>query len=291
MSLRQISPRPLELQSQVEPSRPSFYGHLARFKLRWSIYGSGTRKLLLLSSGTSPCSDWSHQIDYFSTDSRYSILLVDLRANHSTFKLPLTTKQMARIIINLLSELNWQQDLHVCGHSLGGCVALQISILVPAWIASLTVVSTFARCHLPPITNCAAKCAAVVRSLAGNVEHWAGTELQTLYPAAHSAELVPHNLVRNIARCQQECQTRDSPSQIVARVLHHVTDAQLDKIRTSIHHRLVICGDMDEVVSPLASCHLSELLDCKMILLDGAGHSPITESPDVFFPKFKQVYR
>jgi pimeloyl-ACP methyl ester carboxylesterase len=97
---------------------------------------------------------WQRQIQHFAhsthpTASRYRNLIFDNRGMGQSAKptLRYTTTALAHDTLDLLNALHWTQprQLHLIGVSMGGMIAQELALLLPARVASLTLVSTAAR--------------------------------------------------------------------------------------------------------------------------------------------------
>src|SRR5712691_7263441 len=114
--------------------------------LAWDESGpsSSASPVLLLHGLGARASDWTFQIPVLAQ--RYRVIAVDL-PGHGRSALPgerLTVDGIADRVGALLAHLA-APPVHVVGLSLGGCVALALTVRTPARVRSLTLVNSFAR--------------------------------------------------------------------------------------------------------------------------------------------------
>jgi 3-oxoadipate enol-lactonase len=106
-------------------------------------HGDGAPIVLLHGLGSSS-TDWTLQIPAFARHHR--VLAVDLRGHGRSrpARAALGIERHARDVADALAALG-EQDAHVVGLSLGGCVGLALAGTEPARVRSLTLVNAFAR--------------------------------------------------------------------------------------------------------------------------------------------------
>ena len=107
----------------------------------YEIYGEGSPLLFIHGLGSSTC-DWNAQTDYFSE--HYKVIALDLRGHGQSdkadgeYSIPLFAEDVSCLIKKLtLKEIN------IVGISLGGMIAMQLSIDHPELVKSLIIVNSF----------------------------------------------------------------------------------------------------------------------------------------------------
>lgn len=109
---------------------------------------AGSGDAILFLHGLGSCGqDWMLQVPAF--ENRYRVIAPDMRGHGQTDK-PRKGIRVAHLssdLAGLLDALS-VNCAHVVGLSLGGCVAQQLALDMPARVRSLTLVNTFA--HLEP---------------------------------------------------------------------------------------------------------------------------------------------
>ena len=119
---------------------------LAGSELYYELHGTSTDRpaVLLLHGLGSSAADWQLQVPVFAA--RWRVITLDLlgHGRSPAARGTLTVEGMAAEVAALLAQLG-ETPVHVVGLSLGGCVALALALMHPAWARSLTLVNTFAR--------------------------------------------------------------------------------------------------------------------------------------------------
>jgi 3-oxoadipate enol-lactonase len=114
-------------------------------RLHYDLAGPGSAPVVLLLHGLgSSGDDWSRQVPAL-TD-RYRVLTVDRPGHHRSDRargFP-SVAAMAAIVNGLLESLEIPRA-HVVGLSLGGCVAIALTLAAPGRVRSLVIANGFAR--------------------------------------------------------------------------------------------------------------------------------------------------
>lgn len=113
-------------------------------KIAYEILGSESKPKLILIHGLFVNSDcWRDQIRFFEND--YHILRFDLHGHGRSIKpgRRYTIRNYVTDMKILLSELGWNSELNIMGHSLGGMVALVYALENTAEISKLIVASSY----------------------------------------------------------------------------------------------------------------------------------------------------
>lgn len=69
-------------------------------------------------------------------------------------------------------------------------------------------------------------------------------------------------------------------AQMMAVLTHSVSDARLEKIKSSGVRCLVMTGTWDHLVNPKNSHYLSQRLGCELVVFEGSGHDLPAEEPE-----------
>lgn len=105
--------------------------------------GSGPPVVLIQGTGVHG-HGWLPQVEALATD--YSCLWLDNRgmgASQPRGEAPITVEQMALDALAVMDAAGWS-DAHLVGHSLGGCIALQLALSRPDRVRSLAVLCSSA---------------------------------------------------------------------------------------------------------------------------------------------------
>jgi pimeloyl-ACP methyl ester carboxylesterase len=121
-------------------------------RLHYSVCGDGEPVLLIQGVGVHG-DGWGPQVKALSP--RYRCVTFDNRGMGRSQPLcgPITVEQMAEDAVAVLDAAGVNQPAHVVGHSLGGCVALQLALTRRERVRSLSLLCTFATGkHAAPMT-------------------------------------------------------------------------------------------------------------------------------------------
>ncbi|KAK4132749.1 alpha/beta-hydrolase [Trichocladium antarcticum] len=138
---------------------PVAEGRGGPLKISWEIHGKGPIKLVFIMGLAGQKTAWQRQTLHFGHERRdeYSVLILDNRGIGDSDK-PLmrySTSDMALDLAEVLVHIGWlptlplpahhtARTLHVVGISLGGMIAQELAVLVPAAVASLSLICTAA---------------------------------------------------------------------------------------------------------------------------------------------------
>jgi len=115
--------------------------HCNSINIYYEIYGEGSPLLFIHGLGSST-KDWKAQIDYFSEHCK--VIVIDLRGHGKSdkaagpYSIPLFAEDISCLIKNLALK-----KVHITGISLGGMIAMQLSIDHPELVKSIIVVNSF----------------------------------------------------------------------------------------------------------------------------------------------------
>ena len=109
--------------------------------LYYEIIGSGEPLLLIHGHGSST-RDWAYQVDYFAK--KYQVILFDVRGcgRSSKPKGPYSMRMFAEDTAAFLQIFDIG-SVHVMGISMGGMIALELSLGFPNLVKSLIVINTY----------------------------------------------------------------------------------------------------------------------------------------------------
>ncbi|KAJ3188091.1 hypothetical protein HK101_009211 [Irineochytrium annulatum] len=278
-----------------------------RVKLYYERHGEGDIKILLIMGLNVSMQSWDYQYDYFGALEGYSCVAFDNRGVGHSEATPgrYTTSQMAKDAYELLThELGWKENVHVCGVSMGGMIALELTSLCPELVASLTLVSTHAGMALPPtsaIYNVPRLL--MIRDLHARMD----AMKDVLFPdewlrrKSKNGEETNAEMIVKVMRRRASLSRIQSPqgavSQLLATFTHYVSPARLEKIKRAEIPILVCSGTWDNLVSPANSVYLAKVFGvevkarsvsdlfrspCRFQWFQGAGHALPSEVPEEF---------
>lgn len=181
-----------------------------------------------------------------------------------------------RRILQLLEHLGFQQAL-VCGHSLGGALALRLALDAPEWVAGLVVINSSSAAGSPEWRDASQS---RMREIAARVraEGTGFMKSTRLYPA-HSRRLDPLSrelLTRDFDRLQ--------PAGLAGTAESLVVDVNAWERHPELAvPMLLVVGAKDADFAPNAPAFLSRFpQEVRSIVLPSAGHAANIEQPREF---------
>ena len=230
--------------------------------------GSGGTPLLFLHGVGSDRSAWDGQVDRFGAERM--ALAIDWPGYGGSDFLPGATRTtFAEAVLAVLDEVGARQ-VHVCGLSLGGVIAITLHALAPDRLASLILADTFA-CH--PEGR-----AILDRSLAGvetlGMRGLAESRVDALL-AQPADPSVRSGVVETMAGI-------DPAAYALAAEAVWLADQRREAAAIACP-ALVLCGSEDRITPPSLSEELKLLIPgAGLVEIAGAGHLPNLEQPAVF---------
>ena len=167
---------------------------------------------------------------------------------------------------HLLEHLGWR-DVVVAGHSMGGGIALAMAIYFSPLIRALMLIDTGARLRVSPtIINAAKRAAQTGTSVAGDPRYG--------FAANTSSETV--DAINAItAQCRPEVRLRDWIADDTCDFMGRLAQIDVPSV--------ALCGDEDEFTPVKYSAFFERHLpQCRMAVINGAGHWPFVEQPQAF---------
>ncbi|KAJ3402309.1 hypothetical protein CcCBS67573_g02774 [Chytriomyces confervae] len=257
-------------------------------KLWHRIHGSGPIKVIFIMGLNITHQSWDYQYNYFGSLPEFSCLVFDNRGVGFSDAPPgrYTTKEMAKDTLELLDHVNWKSKVHVVGISMGGMVSLELSLLAPNRLASLTLTSTHAGDLIPPL-------GAIVQvpklmltkdphvKIAGLRDlifppHWQNKPSDVVEGKTNK-EVITDVLIRRAVATPLQT-PGGAIGQLLAVISHRVGPARLQGIVDSQIPVLVCTGTWDNLVNPQNSKYLAKMLQPRVYrVFEGAGHALTTE--------------
>jgi len=265
------------------------------------------RVLLLMGMG-GIVENWKFQADHLSTFCH--VCLLDNRGigySEAPNEWRWTTSSMAKDAEQVLDALNWRDGIHVAGISMGGMIAQELVLACPDRIASLTLISTASSpLHSLPSTQALLDFARSAGVLPADAKARGLAQLRLNFPetwlgASRKSELHGGQEVSNerwvkkigVTMAQKvpadlQAEGRGPPplppittmrKQLSAVLTHKLTAARFQALCRGFPVT-VLTGDSDELVRPVNSKVLSEILEQPKIVLEGCGHGLIHQDPD-----------
>ncbi len=250
-------------------------------RIAYTLYPGpeGAPPLVLMHGFTASSAQFAANVPGLAT--RYTVVLVDL-LGHGESDAPADSRPYGpgpavTRIRGLLDELGYEKVL-ICGHSLGGALALRFALDAPERVAGLVVMNSNSAAATPAWRDTArasmSEMAAAVR------EHGVAFMKQTrLYPG-HSKRLPPEAreaLVRDFDRARPEGFAGTAEALVV--------DVNAwERLGELSVPTLVIIGDRDAEFVKNAPAFIERLPDglAQTFTIEGAGHAANIERPALF---------
>ncbi|OMJ26591.1 putative aminoacrylate hydrolase RutD [Smittium culicis] len=109
-------------------------------KIYYEVYGNGPKKLFLVMGMLGSTDFWKIQTQTLSKNPEYQICVFDNRGSgrSSIGKGPYNTTEMAVDSLLLLKHLDWTQNVHLLGVSLGGMIVQKMCLLATYFFSTKT---------------------------------------------------------------------------------------------------------------------------------------------------------
>ncbi|KAG1395768.1 hypothetical protein G6F60_010038 [Rhizopus arrhizus] len=262
-------------------------------KIYYELHGDGPEHVVLIMGLNSSCLAWENQTKYLAETKRYTVLIFENRGMGLS-DAPMgiySTLQMAHDVIDLLDHFGWQKHVHLNGISMGGMIALELVSRWPSRFSSVVLTSTTPGGQIPPLKAITT----FFRLIFARDPTYKLTQiLSLLYPPqwlSAKPTAIEHasyetnadmSLAQYLARMD-----RSRPQtlighlgQMIAVLTHFVSEARLEKIKSSGVRCLVMTGTWDHLVNPKNSYYLSQRLGCELVVFEGSGHILPVEEPE-----------
>ena len=157
------------------------------------------------------------------------------------------------------------QKVTVCGHSMGGAIAMTLALRKLPWIDKLILVGTGARLKVNPL---------IFQLIKDAFENAIQTTAQFLYGPKASPEMI---------QIGQQSMRKISPQVLMDdfRACDHFN--VMEKVREINTPTLVIVGDSDQMTPPKYSQYLAQHIpNAQMLVIEEAGHMVALERPEEF---------
>ncbi|KAH7107763.1 alpha/beta-hydrolase [Auriculariales sp. MPI-PUGE-AT-0066] len=259
--------------------------------LYYEVHGSGPEHLVFVMGLNSSSFAWIAQVEHFSKNPKYSILVFDNRGvgNSTTPRGPYSTRGMADDIVVLLDLIGWteQRSIHIIGVSLGGMVSQELATVIPERIISLTLgVTTPGGYFWQNLFDTPFEGTKRLARLTFTTDP--AQKINIILPMVYTIPWLESPSEEDPSKTNKEVQsamylrrievTRPQQlighlSQMASALTHRVTPDRLRMISKSIPKVLIITGDQDHLVRPSNSLRLKkEMPEAEYIQWKDCGH-------------------
>lgn len=249
--------------------------------LNYEVAGQG-EAVVFLHGYTGSMWDWANQIPVLSP--HYKCVAFDLRGHGQSAALlreeEYSVKIFADDAFGLLKVLNIEKCC-LLGHSLGGFIALDFALKHQDMLTSLVLVATSS--GLPPMPENYAELRQKLDELACSQ----GMEAAFEYDAAHNpmriAWFQKHPELREVVRQKMLMTSVDGYCYTWKAIAKSKTvTSRLPEIKVPT---LIYWGEEDAAFREAAQILKEGIADSELVTIEGVGHSPHEEAPDLFNEK------
>ncbi len=240
--------------------------------LSHEIHGSHGPLVLMLHGLGSRGEDWGFQIE--ALQDKYRVLTLDLRGHGFSPSTPgwPTLRDLAADVASLLQQIG-EQRAHVVGLSLGGGVALQMSIDFPGQVESLTIVNAAATLRVP-FRRFPSAFMRLALLLTGHRRRLGKRVAVGLFPGADQLQL------REVAAERMAENTRLNYIKAILAILRFDMRKEVHLIEVPT---LVVAGRLDRTVPLRSKVALAQAVPgARLEVIENSGHATPLDAPDEF---------
>ena len=267
--------------------------------ISYDIRGPDTaeHKILFIMGLLTDGQAWDFQCGYFSkhSSSNYQCVSFDNRGVGLS-ECPLeriTTHKLAEDALALCNHLQWN-EYHIVGISMGGMIALELSLLAPERCVSLSLMCTHAGgiTSLPVLPE--AGLTTLKCFLSNSTESRIHHAMSLLYGKRTMNDPQKYKLL--FEHHKRRLSTRKPPKffgaigQLLAVATHYISYPQLHQLKQCKFPKLIMSGTEDKLVREINSYLLHKAIGGDFVVLDGAGHGFLVEYPDEVNMQLEQLF-
>lgn len=222
-------------------------------------YGEGERVIFIHGSGWNT-NIWNNQRDYLK--SFMEVILVDLPGHgKSPGQCCDSVEEYSDAVYGMIEDLEMERCF-IAGHSLGGAIALSLSLTYAEVIKGTILIGTGAKLRVHPN---------ILEGILTDKEK----TVRTIGALAFS---------KNASSALRD-QAYNETMKCVPEVIHKDFRAcdrfnMMDSVSSIPEPALIICGADDALTSPKYSAYLNEAIrGSRLVLIEGAGHMVMMEKP------------
>lgn len=252
------------------------YAELTDVRCHYRVQGSGAPLLLVAGLGRT-IDSWNGITPTLSE--HYSVISVDNRDIGRSIprRYARGTRDYSSDLIELLDHLQVDR-VHVMGVSLGGIIAQQFVIDFPDRVDRLVLMSCAQ--HFTPYLREMLKLMGQTLRRFPRPAFFRMMEVLTAGPPYLDAE--PNRIDENV----RHAMANRVPARTFGRQLRALSDSYMDPREYRIQApALVICGEFDPLIPHCYGRRMADMIDdSAFVLLEDAGHNPLTECPQRVLP-------
>jgi 3-oxoadipate enol-lactonase len=220
---------------------------------------------------------WYPQIGAFSA--HYHVITPDLRGYGKSSLPKLGNSKFEDYATDVLLLLDYLkvENFHLAGLSLGGQIIMEIFRQAPRRVKTLIFADTFAGLDTPEVKQGRYDTAARLEK--EGMDAYAGEAIYKMFKPEHVSSMP--NAANHVIKMMKAASPKGAATALRARAerINYLTDV-LPKINIPT---LVIVGREDEFTPVAKAEELKEnLQNCKLVIIEDAGHMPNLEQPEKF---------
>ncbi|KAJ3392212.1 hypothetical protein HDU80_010913 [Chytriomyces hyalinus] len=262
------------------------------------IHGNGKHKVLFITGWAGSCDNWRFQTEFFGRHGDFEVCIYENRGSGFSSSPPknYSMQDMAKDAVDLMNQLGWS-SAHVVGVSMGGMIAQELALLVPARIKSLTLASTCSARAMPPMKHIPWLISSFTKIVLGiekvkNLMPFFLYSQRWLNLPAPANSGFTSNLDYMLKFHGGRIDSRPPQSfssalrQLSGIISFRISSARLDELknyflRSSIP-AMVIHGTEDALVHLRSSWDLARMLGARLVVFEGRGHALNHEDTELF---------
>jgi pimeloyl-ACP methyl ester carboxylesterase len=222
-------------------------------------YGQGIGVLFIHGSGWNTHM-WNSQREYLK--SSMEVVLVDLPGHgESPGDGCDSVEEYRDAVYRMIRELDIER-CYVAGHSLGGAIALSLSLAYPGILKGIILIGTGARLRVLP---------QILEGIINDKENTLRT-VGLLAFSRKSSSVLKDQAIHEMTKCSREVIYKDFTACNRFDIMNTVNSIRLPA--------LIICGNDDALTLPKYSSYLHGIIKgSQLTLIDDAGHMVMMEKP------------
>lgn len=244
--------------------------------INFELDGDGL-PVVFINGLTMTATGWAYQIGPFSE--KYKALRYDCRGQGESDKPgePYTQQMHAEDLSGLMNELGIEKA-HIIGLSNGGMIAQHFALMFPEKTGALVLVDT---------------CSYVGKLLELTVQSWiratesGGNDLRydVFLPQIFSESFIENNgeMIKSMKEFSATVNNPEAVINLAKASMSHDLREEVSKIKAPT---LIVVGEEDILIPPRYSRELNQEIEgSELLVIEGSGHVPPIEKPDVFNTK------
>lgn len=246
-------------------------------KLNYAVTGTGDPVVFIHGLGSS-LEDWAPQIEAFSAD--YTCIALDVRGHGHSAKPPgpYSVKQFAQDTAGLISHLGYT-SAHIVGVSMGGIIAFQMAVDIPAMVRSMVIINSGPEVPTRTLQQKMQVWQRLILFRVFSMRKIGETIGGRLFPEPQQAELLA-GFVEKWAQNHKPAYLAATRALAGWSVMDHIGSMQMPT--------LVLTADMDYTPVAMKEAYVKLMPNARMEVVENARHAMNFAQPDRVNPLIAQ---